>query len=129
MEANASCLMFAPATSTFMLLLVKSLWPGHGAPGAAEGMVWITRMELGCCWPVLVPLGQQSLWLLPHPRAMGLMSEQTPAGLGIGWGLEERGLAGQLASLSPPTVCSKIKSEPARCKSPRKTSPEEAGLG
>lgn len=61
--------------------------------------MWITRMELGFCWPVLVPVGWRRLWLLRHPGTIGLISEQTPAGLGTGktkvmCGLEGEGLSG-----------------------------------
>lgn len=76
------------------------------------------------------PMWLAQTWLLQHPGAMGLISEQTPAGLGKGktkCGLEGEGLGGHPASLSPATVCSKIKSEPARCKSPRKTSLRKPG--
>lgn len=40
-----------------------------------------------------------------------------------------RGARQVTASLSPPTVCSKIKSGPARCKSPRKTKLRQDDLG
>lgn len=139
MEVNMFCPMFAPAAKAGMLRLG---WPGVNTRKKPMATARGTR----CCrghdadnqdGSGVLLAGTGPAWLAetsaaPASRGDGadLRANTCRARCrenkgDMGW--RERGSAGHPASLSPTTVCSKIKSEPARCESPRKAGPGWSG--